>query len=176
MGVTFSTVHLSHVLLCHYNPSVDSAPQDELEAERPRSVSNPQGRGPVGSNGITSWIFWKNGCQAPRRPLDKSHLQLEPSDINRTERRCRKQGRPGQRLEDDINLYLRAKSTDTTTISRTTRLAHRGTRRLEMERQPNQQQSKKQHTHTTKAHDHDEGGNSDDDDESPLILSQPIES
>ena len=35
--------------------------------------------------GITSWIL-RQSMETPRRPLDKTHLQLEPSDIDQTER------------------------------------------------------------------------------------------
>ena len=102
------------------NPSVDSVPQDELEDElepwlgyivcathKAEDLLAQRGSRRGSTEGEQDVLkASKNDCQTLRRPLDKTHLQMEPNDVTPTDKGSRKQGRPPKRWEDDINLYV----------------------------------------------------------------------
>ena len=76
------------------SPFVDSVPQDDQEDELEPWVdytvrATHEAHDLLTATAITSWIlmqcrmYWKQGRMiAPRRPLDTTHLKVEPSDIN----------------------------------------------------------------------------------------------
>ena len=120
----------------------------------------------------------KNDCQAQRRLLDQACLQLEPSDINEAQMASEDdQPRDGKTISTHTgdNSDLTNDTTHgkrlcqrTSTIQDPPSITTTTTTRPATLGQP---------THANRAHDRDEGGADDnDDDDTPLILSQIIES
>ena len=200
------------------NPSSDSVPKVELEDEREpwvdhiaRATHNADDL--LAANGITSCIprhsriYWEPARMIAKHHegrRTKTHIQLEPSDINQAEKDIgSKEDQPGDGKTTSIDTYdqpvytdrddndlandttwlaaaqqgLKCDSMDSDCVSsrlKSTNKTH------DPDRHDNDNQtsnSRKDNTHTAGNHDHDEvGADDDEDDDTLLILYQLIES